>query len=88
MSVTVASSAEPRIRQPTSSPVSDITTRPIEEWHRLEMLRPTRTAAGLIGSERIRSTIPFSRSAVRPTATMKDANATVWAMIPASRKAR
>ena len=52
------------------------------------MLRPTSTAAGLIGSERIRSTMPLSRSAVSPTATMKEAKATVCAMIPASRKAR
>ena len=69
-------------------PVSDMTTRPIEEWARLEMLRPTRTAAELIGSDRIRSTMPFSRSAVRPTATMKEAKATVCAMIPGSSQAR
>jgi hypothetical protein len=71
-----------------TSPVSDITTRPIEEWARLEMLLPTSTAAGLMGSDRIRSTMPFSRSAVSPTATMKDAKATVWAMIPGSSQAR
>ena len=52
------------------------------------MLRPTSTAAGLIGSDRIRSTMPLSRSAVRPTATMNEAKATVWAMIPASSHAR
>ena len=55
---------------------------PMLECSRLEMLRPTRTAAGLIGSDRIRSTIPLSMSAVSPTATMNDENAMVCPMIP------
>ena len=58
-------------------------TMPMLEWSRLEMLRPTSTAAGLMGSDRIRSTMPLSMSAVSPTATMNDAKAMVWPMIPA-----
>ena len=65
-----------------------MTTMPMLECIRLEMLRPTSTAAGLIGSERIRSTMPLSMSAVRPTATTNEANAIVWAMIPASSHSR
>ena len=34
------------MRQPITRPVSDMTTMPMLEWIRLEMLRPTRTAAG------------------------------------------
>ena len=83
-----ASRTEPRIRQPTTSPVSDITMMPMKEWVRLDMLRPTRIAAGLIGSDRNRSTIPLSMSAVRPIATMNDANAIVWPMIPPSSHSR
>ena len=52
------------------------------ECSRLEMLRPTSTAEGLIGSDRMRSTMPLSMSAVRPTATMNEANAIVCPMIP------
>ena len=36
-----------------------------------------------MGSERIRSTMPLSMSAVSPMATTKDAKAIVWPMIPA-----
>ena len=61
---------------------------PMLEWIRLEMLRPTSTAAAVIGSERIRSTMPLSMSVVRPMATMNDANAMVWPMIPASSHSR
>ena len=63
--------------------MSDITTMPMLEWIRLDRLRPTRTALVWMGSERIRSTMPLSMSAVRPMATMNDANAMVWPMIPA-----
>ena len=71
-----------------TSPVSDITTMPIEEWIRLDRLRPTRIAEVRIGSERIRSTMPLSMSAVSPTATMNEAKAMVCAMIPASSHSR
>ncbi len=64
-------------------PVSDITTMPMLEWIRLERLRPTRTALTWIGRERIRSTMPLSMSLVSPIATMNDAKAMVWPMIPA-----
>ncbi len=64
-------------------PVSDMITMPMLECSRLEMLRPTRTAAPWIGSERSRSTMPLSRSAVSPTATMNEAKVTVCPMIPA-----
>ena len=63
--------------------MSDITTMPMLEWIRLDRLRPVRTEPRWMGSERIRSTMPLSMSEVRPMATMKDAKAIVWPMIPA-----
>ena len=63
--------------------MSDITKMPMLECMRLERLRPTRTELVWMGSDRIRSTMPLSMSAVRPMATTKDAKAIVWPMIPA-----
>ena len=48
------------------SPVTAITTTPIEEWIRLATLRPISTDDRRIGSDRNRSMMPFSRSAVMP----------------------
>ena len=52
------------------------------------MLRPTSTDAREMGSERIRSTIPLSRSALRPTATTNEEKTMVCTMIPGSRNSR
>ena len=68
--------------QPMNSPVTDMTTTPIIEWMRLEMLRATTTAERPMGSERNRSTMPLPMSVLRPIATTKALNVIVWAMIP------
>ena len=76
------------MRQPTRSPVSDMTMTPMPEWTRLDMLRATTTDDRLIGRARNRSTMPLSRSLVSPIATMNEANAMVCAMIPGSNHSR
>src|SRR3954466_3378557 len=74
-----------RIRQPITRPVSAITTMPIDEWIRLETLRPTSTDDREIGSDLNRSTMPFCRSLVRPIATTAQEKTMVCAMIPGSK---
>src|SRR5699024_7728335 len=54
------------IRQPTMSPVSDITTTPIEEWMMLEALRAMRIDERRMGRVRKRSMIPLLRSLHSP----------------------
>ena len=49
-------------------------------------VRPARTAARDIGSERKRSISPFFRSSDRPSAVTKPPKAIVWTMIPGIRK--
>src|SRR5680860_403611 len=84
-----AASATPlRIRHPIRRPVTAITTMPMLEWIRLDTLRPISTEEREIGSDLKRSTIPFSRSLVSPSATIAEENTTVWAMIPGSRNSR
>ena len=64
-----------------------MTTMPMQEWIRLDTLRPISTDDREIGSERNRSTMPLSMS-VLIDATTNDANAIVWAMIPGSSHSR
>ena len=70
------------------SPVTAITTTPIVEWSRLATLRPMSTADRRIGSERNRSMMPFSTSAVIPVDTTKAVKTIVCAWIPGSRNSR
>ena len=65
------------IRQPMMTPVSAITTMPIDECSRLAMLRPISTDDRRMGSDRKRSMMPFSMSAVMPVATMNAVNTIV-----------
>ncbi|BDH58171.1 hypothetical protein MTP03_31100 [Tsukamurella sp. PLM1] len=83
-----ASTGLVRIRQPITSPVTAMTTMPIDECIRLAILRPIRTADRLIGSERNLSMMPLSRSVVRPPATTKHVNTIVCPRMPGSRYSR
>src|SRR5680860_1320869 len=83
-----ASETPLRIRPPIRRPVTAITTMPMLEWIRLDTLRPISTEEREIGSDLKRSTIPFSRSLVSPSATIAEENTIVWAMIPGSRNSR
>jgi hypothetical protein len=80
-----ASATPPRIRQPIASPVTAITTTPSEECRRLATLRPISTDDREIGSERNRSMMPFSTSAVMPDATTNAVKTMVCAWIPGRR---
>ena len=83
-----ASATLPRIRQPIASPVTAITTTPIVECSRLATLRPINTDDREIGSDRKRSMMPFSTSAVIPDATTNAVNTMVCAWMPGSRNSR
>ena len=54
-----------------------MTTMPIELWSRLAILRPISTDDRWMGSDRNRSMMPFSRSAVMPVDTMNAVNTIV-----------
>ena len=77
MKPSVPSHTDVVIRQPMMTPVSAITTMPIDECSRLAMLRPISTADRRMGSDRKRSMMPFSMSAVMPVATMNAVNTIV-----------
>src|SRR3954447_2107699 len=83
-----ASATLPRIRQPIANPVTAITTTPIVECSRLATLRPINTDDREIGSDRNRSMMPLSTSAVIPDATTNAVNTIVCAWIPGSRNSR
>ena len=51
-------------------------------------VRPTRTAAGDIGSDRNRSMIPFCMSSAMPAPENVDPKITVWTKMPARRNSR
>ena len=61
-----ASSTEVWIRQPTTRPVSDMTTRTRTLLTTSVRVRPVSTADGDIGSDRNRSMMPFLMSSARP----------------------
>jgi hypothetical protein len=71
-----------RIRQPTTRPVSDITTITSTLFSTSLVVRPTRTAERDIGSERNRSMTPFWMSSASPTPVSVAPKITVWAKIP------
>ena len=83
-----ASATPPLMRHPMHSPVSAITTTPIDECIRLAMLRPINTADRRMGSDRNLSMIPFSTSAVMPVDTTNAVNTMVCAWMPGSRNSR
>ena len=68
------------------TPTTSITAIEIELVAMSARVRPARTAARDIGSERKRSTRPFFRSSERPSAVTKPPKAIVWTMIPGIRK--
>ena len=74
---------DPWNRKPTANPRPPATTRLHISTAVSASARPVRKATRGIGSDRSRSTMPLSMSAVSPTATMKEAKAMVCAMIPA-----
>ena len=76
------------IRQPTTSPVSDITTRTMTLLTTSERVRPVRTADGDMGSDRNRSMMPFLTSSASPAPVMVAPKTTVWAKMPAMRNSR
>jgi hypothetical protein len=78
----------PRIRQPIANPVTAITTTPIDECSRLATLRPINTDDREMGSDRKRSMMPFSTSAVMPDATTNAVKTIVCAWMPGNRNSR
>ena len=76
------------MRQPTTSPTSDISTIGSADLIRLATAWPVSTAPLAIGSERNRSTALFLRSLAIDSATPNDVNTIVWAMIPPIRYSR
>ena len=74
-----ASRKVPRMRHPMHNPVIAMTTTPIEECSRLATLRPISIDERRMGSDRNRSMMPFSTSAVIPDATTKAVNTMVCA---------
>ena len=76
------------IRQPTISPVIDMTIRTITLLTTSESVRPASTADGAIGSERKRSMMPFLTSSASPAPVFVAPKTTVWAKIPAMRNSR
>ena len=76
------------MRQPTSSPVSDITTSTMTLLTTSERVRPVSTADGAIGSDRKRSMMPFCTSSASPAPVVVAPKITVWAKIPAIRNSR
>src|SRR3954451_10544614 len=80
-----ASGPEEWIRQPTTRPVTTMTTIEIALSPTSAAVRPTSTADRLIGSERNRSMSPFWMSSAMLAPVMVDPKITVWARMPGSR---
>ena len=78
--------ADDRIRQPTTRPVSTMTTIEMALSPRSAIVRPTSTADRDIGSERNRSIRPFCRSSAMLAPVIVAPKITVCARIPGSRK--
>jgi hypothetical protein len=72
--------------KPISSPVPRSTTSEKVFVTTSLSVRPARTAAGDMGSERKRSMRPLPRSSLRPSAVTNPPKAMFWTMIPGSRK--
>jgi hypothetical protein len=80
-----ASPTEEWIRQPTTSPVTAITTMVITLRPRSATVRPISTADRAMGSDRNRSIRPFWMSSAMLAPVIVLPNTTVWAKIPGSR---
>lgn len=76
------------MRQPTSSPHTEVTASVTVLIVRSDRARPRSTAIGGIGRERKRSTIPLSMSPTSPSAVNAALKVTAWAKIPPIRKVR
>ena len=73
------------MRQPTASPVSDITMIVMTLIATSLPVRPISTAARDIGSERNRSMMPFCISSASPAPVNVAPKMTVWAKMPGIR---
>ena len=83
-----ASRKLPRIRQPTSSPHSDMISSAIDDTTRSDVVRPSSTARRDIGSDRNRSMMPFCRSLHSPITVNAELNEMVCTKMPAIRNSR
>ncbi|CAM4095359.1 hypothetical protein KIPE111705_40190 [Kibdelosporangium persicum] len=75
-------------RQPTSRPVTDMTTRLITLFTTSLVVRPINTADRAIGSERNRSMMPFWMSSASPSPVHVAPKTAVCTKIPAIRNSR